>query len=80
MVERTNKDRRLSLMLLRESLWQIEDKVNIILESVADHEAELIRHKRSIDSIAEKLIRLESRRSINRLKGGKNDRQNKHRI
>ena len=71
MVERTNKDRKLSLMLLRESLWQIEDKVNIILESIADHEAELIRHKRTLDSLSERLIRHESRQSSKRLKGGK---------
>ena len=71
MVERANKDRKLSLMLLRESLWQVEDKVNIILESVADHEAELIRNKRTIDSISERLNRLESRRSLYRKKGGK---------
>lgn len=45
----------MSLMLLQESLWKIEDKLNVIVECIADHEAELIRVKRKIQLLSRKL-------------------------
>lgn len=57
MVERENK--KISLMLLQESLWNIEDKINIFIESIADHEAEIIRLKRFNKIFSERLKVLE---------------------
>ncbi len=49
-------------MLLQESIWKIEDRLNVFLESIADHEAELIRLKRRIDLMINGLERLEARK------------------
>lgn len=45
MVIKNNKKRKLSLLLLQESVWGIEDKLKIMVESIAYHEAEIIRLK-----------------------------------
>jgi len=60
MAENMNDKRRISLMLVQESLWKVEDKLNVILESVADHEAELIRLRRLVNLISERIGALES--------------------
>lgn len=36
----------LELKLLKEAIWNIEDKINVFMESLADHEAEIIRLNR----------------------------------
>ena len=58
------KGNELSLMLLQESLWGIEDKINVIVETLADHEAEIIRLKRHNQLHSERLNTLE----VNRIK------------
>ena len=73
MAEKSNNKRRLSLLLLQESLWKIEDKMNIFLESIADHEAELIRLRRSVNLALQKLRSLENSWSPRGSQGGKND-------
>ena len=50
-----NSTDQLSLHLLQESIWGIEDKINVFVESIADHEAELIRLKRLNQSILENM-------------------------
>ena len=60
MAENMNDKRRISLMLVQESLWKVEDKLNVILESVADHEAELIRLRHLVNLITERIRALES--------------------
>jgi len=52
-------------MLIRESIWQIEDKVNIIQESIADHEAELIRLKRLTALAKERIDKIDAQKGIN---------------
>lgn len=64
MPERTSNKRRLTLLLLQESLWKIEDKMNIFLESIADHEAELIRLRRLVGLVLQRLEAMESRRTM----------------
>lgn len=44
--------------LLQESLWNLEDKLNIILEGTADHDAELIRLKRLSNQILDRLSKV----------------------
>ncbi len=48
-------------MLLKESLWKVEDRLNVILESIADHEAELLRLKRLSNLSLERIGKIESR-------------------
>lgn len=52
------KEKKLSLMLLRESIWGIEDKLKTIIETQADHEADIIRLKRSQNRILNHLKNL----------------------
>jgi len=59
MVERTNNNKKMQLMLLQESLWQLEDKIKMITESIADHEADLIRIKHLNNLISQRLDNLE---------------------
>ena len=47
-------------MFLKETLWKVEDKLNVILESIADHEAEQIRQKRLTNLMLERLGKLEA--------------------
>ena len=52
----------MELELLKERIWNIEDKLNVIMESTADHEAELIRLRRMNTIFLKRLIRLEVKR------------------
>ena len=72
MPDNTNNKRRLSLLLLQESLWKIEDKMNIFLESVADQEAELIRLRRQLNLVGHRVEALESQGETTASGGGKN--------
>lgn len=63
MPEKPESRKKLDDMLLHETVWKIEDKMNIMLESIADHEAELIRLKRLINLSLQRLARLESQAS-----------------
>lgn len=60
----------LQFKLLQESLWNLEDKINVILESTADHEAELIRLKRHGSLMHERLGKVETQLNgqINKLR------------
>jgi hypothetical protein len=71
MVEDANKHRRLNLMLIQELLWKLEDKINVILESIADHEAELIRHRQNIDAYSARIGKLEAKKAKKLSSGGK---------
>ncbi|MFH1891879.1 MAG: hypothetical protein ABIK83_04270 [Candidatus Zixiibacteriota bacterium] len=66
---------RIDAILVQETLWTIEDNVKIILESVADHEAELIRLRHSINSLALKLEKSRSHEIVNTSKEAKNGRK-----
>ena len=54
MVEKNNKH-KLSLMLLREALWEVQDKIKTIIETQADHEADLIRLRNATKIILNQL-------------------------
>ncbi len=62
MVEKLTDRHELTLLLIQEGLWKVEDKLTIVLESIADHEAELVRLKRLTDLSLQRLTRLEARR------------------
>ena len=49
----------LDLKLLEERIWNVDDKLNIALESQADLEADFIRMKQRISRSIERLDRLE---------------------
>ena len=59
MEDKRTKQSDLSLLLLQESVWGIEDKIKVIRETMADHEAELIRLKRLNQLFADRLKTLE---------------------
>lgn len=46
MEQGSEPEERINLILFRESIWELEDKVNVIMESIADQEAEAIRLRR----------------------------------
>ncbi len=64
MSEEANDKRGITLMLLQESLWKLEDKLGLVMESIADHEADLIRLRRLITLATERLHTLESRSTL----------------
>lgn len=66
MVDKSDNQERINLMLVQESLWKVEDKVNVFLESIADHEAELIRLKRSVNWMKRRLEVLENNNQKNK--------------
>lgn len=66
MGEKNNKTNdKITLLLLQESLWGIEDKLNVIVESIADHDADIIRLKALQQLTSERLSSLESLRYSN---------------
>lgn len=62
----------MAIMLLKESLWKVEDRLNIILESIADHEAEIIRLKQHSRLSSERLGKIEAKIG-HIINGGNND-------
>jgi chromosome segregation ATPase len=56
-----NQKKTITLMLLQESLWKLEDRLNIFMESIADHEADLIRHKSKFKILSQRLDTLETK-------------------
>ena len=71
MVNKSSDNGKINLMLLKETLWKVEDKINVILESIADHEAEQIRQKRLTNLILERLSKLEAQSGKNIKRGVK---------
>ena len=55
MVNGPENNRKITNMLLRESLWKIEDRLTVLVESIADHEAELIRLRRQMLMVSAKI-------------------------
>ncbi len=55
MLQEPENDLKLQLKLLRESIWGVEDKLQIILDDIADHEVELHRLKLTIIPVARRL-------------------------
>ena len=60
MVENNNNKQKITLLILQELIWKLEDKINIILECLADHEADIIRLQNSNNLILQRLEKLES--------------------
>jgi len=54
MVE-NDKSRKLSMLLLQESLWGIEEKLNVIMDTLTEHEVELMKVKRQLKEILTQL-------------------------
>ena len=63
MVDKLSDRQEMTLLLLQESLWMVEDKLNIVLENIADHEAEIIRLKRLTDLSLHRLNKIDTQRS-----------------
>lgn len=63
---------RMTLLLLQEAVWQVEDRLNVIAESVVDQDAEIIRLKRLNDLHARRLESFESRLIVKRTGGPEN--------
>jgi hypothetical protein len=59
MSKENHQRKKITLMLLQESFWKLEDRLNVFMESIADHEAELIRNKSRINILSQKLDTLE---------------------
>jgi len=70
MTEEIIDNGKMKIMLLQESFWKVEDKMNIILESIADQEADVIRLKRLTSLLQERLGRVETQLKVN---NGKNE-------
>jgi len=64
MVFEANKEERMNLALLREELWKLEDKVSVVMESEADHEAEIIRLKKLFVLVNDRITSLDTRNAI----------------
>lgn len=63
MPNESDNQKRIDMMLIRESVWKIEDRLNVISESIVDQEADLIRLKRLVDLALERLGKLEAART-----------------
>ena len=63
MTEDLDEQKRVTVLLLQESIWQLEDKLNVILESIADQEAEVVRLKRLSNLMSDRLSKLEARQN-----------------
>jgi len=68
MSEEPNDNRGISIMLLQESVWKLEDKLSLVMESLADHEADLIRLRRLITLAAQRMHTLETRSTSTKYK------------
>lgn len=62
MADPRNDPGKVDLMLLQESFWKLEDKLEVFVESLADLEAEVIRLKRAVKLIEQRLESLEQAR------------------
>ena len=63
MPNESDTQKRIDMMLIRESVWKIEDRLNVISESIVDQEADLIRLKRLVDLALGRLGKLEAART-----------------
>lgn len=48
-------DLKLQFTVLKEMIWSIEDKVNVILDDITEHDAELRKLKHALGPIMRKL-------------------------
>lgn len=65
-----NNCKKINSMLLQESLWKIDDRLKIFVESLADHEAELIRIRSTIKQIESRLNLIDKRATLKSSKEG----------
>ncbi|MEZ5357202.1 MAG: hypothetical protein R3F48_13535 [Candidatus Zixiibacteriota bacterium] len=65
---------KMAIMLLKEAIWKVEDRLNVILESIADHEAEIIRLRQHSHLSSERLTKIETRLTNKLNKQNANDR------
>jgi len=54
------KTRKISILLLQESLWGIEEKLDVIVDTMTDHEVELLNVKRQLKDILLQLNNIKS--------------------
>ena len=57
MVEENNTN--MELRLLKEAIWNVEDKLNVILEAIAEHESELLKLRQLTNLCLQRLVCLE---------------------
>lgn len=69
MADPSDNCKRINSMLLQESVWQIEDRMNVFIETLADQEAALIRLRGTVTALEQRLARLEKGRTFELSKG-----------
>ena len=63
MADPSNNCKRINSMLLKESVWQLEDRMNVFVETLADLEAGLIRLRGTVTALEQRFARLEKSRA-----------------
>lgn len=63
---------KVDVILLQESFWKLEDKLEVFVESLADLEAEVIRLKRAVKLIEQRLDNEEQNRYQNQTQESEN--------
>lgn len=53
MVRRTLNDPDWHFKLIREALWNLEDKISSLLNSITDHDADIAQLRRTVDLLYE---------------------------
>ena len=56
-----NNTQTMDRRLIEERFWNLEDKMEVVQESIADHEADIVRLKQRTMRCIERLDRLESK-------------------
>lgn len=68
MANSPSSEPKTQILLLKELVWKIDDKLKVIIETQADHEAEIIRLNRKTKQIAHNQKEIKSNLKI--LKNG----------
>ena len=58
----------MELKLLKEAIWNVEDKLNVILEAITEHESEFARLRKITNLCLHRLVSLEKQKK--NCKGG----------
>lgn len=68
--EPTEEDQEIQFKLFRETLWNLDDKVSVMRETLAEQAVEIIRLRQLTDLLLEKLdrVKLNKHRSLTKRK------------
>ncbi len=75
MSNNTSSEPKTQFLLLKELVWKIDDKLKVIIETQADHEAEIIRLNRKTKQIVHNQKEIKSK--LKTLKNGITTRTHK---